>query len=319
MRSKRQGFTLVELLVVITIIGILIALLLPAVQAAREAARRTQCANNLKQLGLALHNYHATHTYLPPGAHSCCWETWQALILPYIEQQALYDIYRLNERYYSGNNLTVTRIRLPACTCPSDGKGTYTGTGVVGHNYAANFGNTALLGSASAPYYSPYGPEQDVGGVHFGGAPFTMSGYPESGHAHIPTLAYCFADIRDGLSNTLMLAEVIQGQGGEDTRGLTWWGYATWFTTYLSPNSSGPDVCYYAEYCVPPAVNPANPPCISPFSQQQPLVLAARSRHPGGVDSVLCDGWVRFISDNVPLDVWRALSTTKGSEVIGNF
>src|SRR5262245_23043547 len=93
MRKHSNGFTLVELLVVIAIIGILVALLLPAIQAAREAARRSQCTNNLKQLGLAMMNYHDTNKRLPFGNYSCCWGTWQMSILAFIEEQQLGDLY----------------------------------------------------------------------------------------------------------------------------------------------------------------------------------------------------------------------------------
>ena len=93
MKKNSHGFTLVELLVVIAIIGILVALLLPAIQAAREAARRAQCVNNLKQIGIALQNYHDTHKELPAGNYSCCWGTWQMAILPFIEEQQLGDMY----------------------------------------------------------------------------------------------------------------------------------------------------------------------------------------------------------------------------------
>src|SRR5262245_17985795 len=98
--SHRRGFTLIELLVVIAIIGVLIALLLPAVQQAREAARRIQCTNNLKQIGLAMHNYHDTVGSFPPARKGCCWGTWNIFILPYIEQASLYNAWNS-----SGNNL----------------------------------------------------------------------------------------------------------------------------------------------------------------------------------------------------------------------
>src|SRR6476659_4602072 len=95
MSSSKKAFTLVELLVVIAIIGVLVALLLPAVQAARESARRTQCTNNLKQVALALHNYGDTYkSAFPVGEYSCCWGTWLVALLPYIEQQSLYDQYK---------------------------------------------------------------------------------------------------------------------------------------------------------------------------------------------------------------------------------
>src|SRR5262245_17750932 len=95
MNKNNRGFTLVELLVVIAIIGILVALLLPAIQSARESARRAQCVNNLKQLGIACHNYHDRYKQIPVGAYSCCWGTWQIAILPFIEEKQLADMYQV--------------------------------------------------------------------------------------------------------------------------------------------------------------------------------------------------------------------------------
>ena len=138
MRKTSRGFTLVELLVVIAIIGILVALLLPAIQAAREAARRAQCVNNLKQLGIGMQNYHDTYKQLPVGNFSCCWGTWQMAILPFIEEQQLADMYTWlpntakgffgTHRYDAQNltstppirNLTVIQARISTLTCPSD-------------------------------------------------------------------------------------------------------------------------------------------------------------------------------------------------------
>jgi prepilin-type N-terminal cleavage/methylation domain-containing protein len=104
MRKQRAGFTLIELLVVIAIIAVLIALLLPAVQAAREAARRSQCVNNLKQIGLAMHNYESSNGSLPPGQKSCCWGTWLVFLLPQVEQQALFNAWNFGGDlvYYQG-------------------------------------------------------------------------------------------------------------------------------------------------------------------------------------------------------------------------
>ena len=98
-RNRRFGFTLIELLVVIAIIAVLIALLLPAVQAAREAARRSQCVNNLKQIGLGMHNYQSSNNALPPGMRNCCWGTWLIPVMPFVEQQALFNSWNA-----SGNN-----------------------------------------------------------------------------------------------------------------------------------------------------------------------------------------------------------------------
>ena len=140
MSASKRGFTLVELLVVIAIIGVLVALLLPAVQSAREASRRSQCTNNLKQITLAVHNYADTFgSALPVGEYSCCWGTWLVGILPYVEQRNLFDRYVYfgsvqnaagnnfaqvdgNTRYGGALNLPVTRTQIKAYTCPSDTK-----------------------------------------------------------------------------------------------------------------------------------------------------------------------------------------------------
>src|SRR2546423_14909376 len=135
MFAKRSGFTLVELLVVIAIIGVLVALLLPAVQTAREAARRSKCMNNLKQISLAVHNYENTHRTFPIGAYDCCYGTWLLSLLPYVEQGSLYQQYNRpgamegfngangqDIRYGTAVNLPVTRTQIPSYTCPSDTK-----------------------------------------------------------------------------------------------------------------------------------------------------------------------------------------------------
>src|SRR5438094_7934711 len=135
MRNQRSAFTLIELLVVIAIIAVLIALLLPAVQAAREAARRSQCVNNLKQIGLAMHNYESSNSSLPWGQKSCCWGTWIVPILSGIEQQALFNAWNFtgdgkwsgsasmdtNFRYSGVCNVTVSSARMNTLMCPSAG------------------------------------------------------------------------------------------------------------------------------------------------------------------------------------------------------
>jgi prepilin-type N-terminal cleavage/methylation domain-containing protein len=160
MKDRRFGFTLIELLVVIAIIAVLIALLLPAVQAAREAARRAQCTNNLKQLGLSMHNYHDQQGCLPPGMKGCCWGPWIVSILGYIEQQTLFNswnsygnsssnasVYPLF--YFGAANSTTVGARINTLTCPSDPNGLAISSFWIGfawqitsQNYVVNFGNT---------------------------------------------------------------------------------------------------------------------------------------------------------------------------------
>ena len=293
----RSGFTLIELLVVIAIIAVLIALLLPAVQQAREAARRTQCKNNLKQIGLAMHNYHDTYRTLPIAAIGAHGGTWQVRIMPFLELGNLYDQYDFNVGYTATANDDVTAHRLAAFTCPSDTP--HKRNSVTKHNYAANFGSTVLY----QDYY------QDVlNGVPFLGAPFGNTVYSDRAN-------FAFRDIPDGLSNTLMIAEVRQGVGN-DLRGYTWYGNASFFTAYVSPNGAAPDVLTSPSYC---DSQPAQGmPCTS-NTTALPTMLAARSRHTGGVQAVFCDGSVRFISENIALNTWRALSSTRGGEVVGEF
>ena len=316
--GRRHAFTLVELLVVIAIIGILIALLLPAVQAAREAARRSACTNNVKQIGIAMHNYESTHKTLPVGAYSCCWGTWLVAILPYVEQDSLFALYDHggkydqpdgSRRYWGPGNRQVSTQRVSPYTCPSDRPSSHY-DGVTCHSYAVNMGNTGFVVGGSDVFA---GAEPEVNGVIFAGAPFTISGWVD-----VDAKAYQFREIPDGLSNTLMVGEVRQGQapgGPTDLRGFSWWGYAAGFETYLPINSSQPDVMQSASYCA--ADHPGNPPCIGPHSSSQPMTMAARSNHPGGVHVAFCDASVHFVSDNIALNLWRAQSTSQGEEAIG--
>jgi prepilin-type N-terminal cleavage/methylation domain-containing protein len=303
---RRQAFTLVELLVVIAIIGVLVALLLPAIQAARESARRSQCINNFKQIGLAMQNYHDTNRELPVGARSCCWGTWQLSALPFLEQSNLFNLYHQADlknngfdpvyRYDEQINAPVTRTSIATLVCPSD-EPTPDPRGFAKHNYVGNFGNTTHYGA------NPYQ------GVTFGGAPFYGSENPKS-----PPVTK-FREITDGLSNTLIFSETVQGKG-TDLRGFTWWGWAAGFETFMAPNSTEPDAMQLSGYCDKTQLE--NPPCI-PATTTSPMMSTARSRHPGGVQVSFCDASCRFISDDIELVAWRGISTTRGDEINAAF
>ena len=309
----RHAFSLVELLVVIAIIGILIALLLPAVQKVREAANRLKCLDNLKQLATAMHHYSVNCKTLPEGcsAVSHGGGTWQVLILPYIEQDALFQLYQgygLPGEYAwnSWNVSHVTGKQIALCTCPSDtvvvtGGKTWAGTSY--HNYAVNFGSTAVADSLSNGAMRV---EAVYNGINDAGAPFRC-GDPQR-----------LTEITDGASNTLMMAEVVQGQR-VDLRGFTWWGDAAGFETSLRPNDSNPDVVTHPDYCDP---NPPNPPAnCNGVSDGNWLVrvFAARSRHPGGVNVSFCDGSCRFISNGIDPLTWLHLGTSRGGEPLGDY
>ena len=301
---------------VITIIGILISLLLPAVQSAREAARRMQCSNNLKQIGLAMHNFHGVYGMLPGGAQTDgvgIWmtttdvgATWTVGVLPYLEQQNLREMYKKSEYYWTPANQPVTAKRLSVYTCPSDVPSMQ--FGVTCNNYVGNYGNTGYVRDTYRTMLHVVG---ELDGVAFAGAPFEL-GLPSTARRRVCT----FDHVRDGLSNTSLVSETVQGQGTNDARGLTWWDCAAHFETHLSPNSSQPDVMDSAEHCSSDSSN--NLPCVGQ-TDSMPMTLAARSRHPGGVQVVLCDGSVQFISNDIALDTWRALSTTRGGEVVGQY
>jgi len=308
-KSLKSAFTLVELLVVIAIIGVLVALLLPAVQTAREAARRSQCSNNLKQLGLGLTQYADTYKgVLPAGSYACCWGTWQVALLPYIEQKALFDQYNgLGKysddavRYGAGNNVNVTKQAIKSYTCPSDNK-VAPRSNITFHNYVANHGNTTLSRK------SPHGVRSDGSPNNYKKAPFIAV----SSATQSPQVMR-MSDLTDGLGSTMAFSETIKGQYG-DLRGFGWWQGGSHFEAYLAPNSNQPDVPEQDVYCINQR---PNPPCVAPTTAA-PEMIGARSRHPGGVHVVFCDGAVRFMSDNVNLDTWRFISTGDGREPANN-
>lgn len=319
MIRKRNGFTLVELLVVIAIIGILVGLLLPAVQAAREAARRMQCSNNLKQIGLGMLNYESTYKTLPGGVgrFGCCWGTWQVAILPYIEQTAMYNMYRnhggldTGPRYSNSLNRPVVSMRLPTLTCPSDTPNAPI-LNITSHNYGVNYGNTSFF-------------QTTLNGTPFLGAPFmcytgsTSADGPPPPYNNPNSLPQVFgrqvklSQMTDGTSSTIMAAEVLQGRLN-DLRGFSWWGGASGIVTYIGPNSTSPDVITGGN-----CVQQTNPrmPCTTVTTVSQPRMMGSRSLHVGGVQLVFCDGHVSFMTNSVDYNMWNGLGTASGGETVG--
>jgi prepilin-type N-terminal cleavage/methylation domain-containing protein/prepilin-type processing-associated H-X9-DG protein len=323
MSRRRDGFTLIELLVVIAIIAVLIALLLPAVQAAREAARRTQCVNNMKQIGLAVLNYESTHGAFPPGTKYQVWGTWILFVMPYLEQGAQYNTFNFmgdysttagqNLRYYSPANTTATQTKLRAFECPSDQPSAPL-LGIQSYNYAANYGNTAITvvnGPAGGVNMNTTStaPAQTYNNFRYGGAPYS----------DIILGPVTIASVTDGLSNTISHAEVVQGQDQPngstyDLRGFTFWWEGAFIQGSLLPNTSAPDQMSSTSYCIYPYMT--NPPCV--YTASGNYAHAARSRHPGGLNALMCDGSVRFLKNSINIVPYQALTTTRGGEVLSS-
>jgi prepilin-type N-terminal cleavage/methylation domain-containing protein/prepilin-type processing-associated H-X9-DG protein len=322
MHQRRRGFTLIELLVVIAIIAVLIALLLPAVQAARAAAQRIQCTNNLKQLGLAMHNYHDSlntftiglmgfrsptavangNIYLPAGTTaSLARRTWAWLILPYLEQTTLANAINYSRPFNDHAQDTAVRIIPATFLCPSDPNMAFVDVGsypVRKVNYMANWGNTQYFqDSQNNPLSTPFNATEQV---YFLGAPFGID------------KSYGVQTIIDGTSNTLLMSEVKVGLpngNSQDHRGDVFNDdyNGCMFNAYIPPNSPFTD--YASGGCQYPYST--NPPCVS----KTPTFNAARSYHAGGVNALMSDGSARFFKDSINVVTWRALSTTRGSEV----
>ena len=302
---SRRGFTLVELLVVIAIIGVLVALLLPAVQQAREAARRMQCSNNLKQLGLGMHNYHDTFRVFPYGwldsgvTQSLIRDCWYQRMLPFIEQGAAYDQYMAwNGQWIMDTPPEIKDLAVATMQCPSDGA-------------CPAKGGAGALRSDGDGFQGSY--------VGCRGGEIINRGGANSGifwHASETN----FASIIDGTSNTLLFSEAIirgkQNTGGWGGPG-GYWGGATWgsfgFTSYEPPNTNVPDRIYACK-----DTNFPNSPCISVGSTTE-IETYARSYHPGGVMATLCDASVQFIPETINRQTYQALGTRMNGEVIGEY
>lgn len=311
-RPVRPAFTLVELLVVIAIIGVLVALLLPAVQAAREAARRTECVNKLKQWSVAMHLYHDAYGKLPLGCRGSRpdpdipRQSWVMRLWPFIEQTTIAGANDPEGHLYDppftivGTLNGLGGVPLAMYRCPSDPSGEDISVGTYQRrrgNYAVNWGHVPFGGIYRADRFAP------------GVAPFRN----EDGQTNKPR-ATALGQIVDGTSNTLMLSEVIIGQTNEDKdwRGDILNNEGTFrFQTINTPNTSNPDIVadgYFVE-----TGDPLMPVADGPFTSQQ---AAARSRHSGGVNAAMCDGSVDFVTDDIQLQLWIARGTMNGEEVL---
>ena len=281
-RRPKTAFTLVELLVVITIIGILIALLLPAVQAAREAARRMQCANNFKQVGLALHNYHAAKGCFPLGMSSNSgFFGWSTFLLPYIEQQNIYDMYTFSGNHYWSSSSTVrnqqaTRTWITAYLCPSDPQAQEDemGNGIPISVFTPN---------EFAAMSNMCGVSDSIEWMDLTGS--WPRNFPEVDGVFGAGQACTVADIKDGTNNTLAIGEVTGGGVGSH-RGNFW---ATWNLKDIAEGINGPNTVSGGTY--PPDASGA------PGTASDSVGFA--SFHPGGCNFALADGSTHFISQNI--------------------
>ena len=303
---KRRGFTLVELLVVIAIIGVLVALLLPAVQAAREAARRMQCSNNSKQIVLAMHNYHDTFLRLPPGqwnnfySNDAPWirGCWVQPILPFIEQKNLYEIYNA-ARATNGDWALLCPNKdsiIKALICPSDGNSPKTKTidtnSVNGANVMQGMHTNYVVCSGSTAYAT----NTDLNGMFY-------------------TKSFLrLADALDGTSNTLFCSEicVVPDTSVNDLRGryCNSWEGNSWFTALNPPNSTVPDTQNYQ------GVSSKQAPVTTTSTSGGAQALYARSYHPAGVNVGLADGSVRFMTNSINAVTYKALATRNGGDTI---
>ena len=342
---SRRGFTLIELLVVIAIIAVLIALLLPAVQMAREAARRAQCANNLKQIGLALHNYHQVHGYFPPDYMQASGRRWNAehspwsqrwsmkvFLLPYLDRSDIYNAANLDLRAEGvpnwgnwGNdpNATLRRARIDTFLCPSDSHFDHSNPHATSQNYAASWGTMRFFNNwrSNGICYSPgwdwsinkpIGLRDIVDGTTFTAA---FSEWIRGGMQHRPEFA-----TRDPLSVTWWTPE--PWRAGRSTRegreGDKWWEQQCERSSRYQWNFKG-ETWWWANAgrgsSVGFAIRPNRKSCNAGHASPN-IVMAPSSLHPGGVNVLFCDGRVRFISEDVDQNIWFAVGTRDGREPI---
>ncbi len=307
--NRRPAFTLVELLVVIAIIGILVALLLPAVQAAREAARRMSCSNNLKQIGLSLHNYHSVYNKFPvarnpwPMVHSSL-----ARLLPFCEQENVHHLVDYTTPLSSVQNTVASQQAIEFLLCPSDGaNGRIPGLPDAGTNYVANNGSGTI----------------DYGLIGSGDGVFTQVnlGFRDVVDGASHTAAFSESLLGNGVTSSGAVPadprrEVLEVPGGNDptpseceSAAGVWSGKrgGKWIDGHYGNT-------LYNHYYTP---NPAQWDCGN--GSHNKGLSTARSNHPGGANLLLCDGGVRFVTNAIDLTTWRSLATRAGGEVVGDY
>lgn len=318
--ATRQGFTLVELLVVIAIIGMLVGLLLPAVQAAREAARRMQCTNNLKQLGIAFHNYHDTLQQFPPSYVSTPgggglngtpdpttrdagpgW-AWGTLLLPFIEQQGLYNQLDLSRPCWDGANAQAAQTVVSFHLCPS-ASGSRAPFDVI------NSSGTALAKFSRTHYVCNVGQEEPWGTTADDYASIADGPLYRNSRTNA-------ASVTDGLSNTVFL-----GEHHPVLSSKTWFGVVPGAAVCPSPRFAF-STCDLAATLVNVHSGPAAteiPHVIHPPNSPLCHVCQMYAEHPGGCNVLLGDGSVRFVSEYINQNTWAALSSRAKGEAVGAY
>ena len=318
-RIRRSAFTLIELLVVIAIIAILIALLLPAVQQAREAARRSQCKNNLKQYGLALHNYHDTNKMFAPAGGN--WGApqlgWQPKILPFADQAQLFRSVDMNANpawdSILKNGKRARQQNVPYAKCPSEtsglGENDWNGDWAQ-TNYCGSLGSqrTPSANAACNTWLTP-GVNYDSNGTADHGNTTTANGL--SGMFSRLGSPIKIALVSDGTANTIMVGEILDGCT-DDHAGGSWWHYNHTGNAHASTAvpMNNMNTCTGNP-------NPSNPTCTS--SNQWNWAWGFRSNHKGGAHFLMADGTVRFINQSLNYDTYQRLGGRADSKPVGDF